>query len=361
MKIDEEPQYVCVKPFLWLDVQQKGECYLCCPSWLPKSIGKLDGEEGTVTAVWNSPGAQEIRRSVTDGSFRHCRTDICPDFQSKSRFVVRTHDIKEPGPRSAIDNGETVLPYGPVHLNLSYDRSCNLACPTCRVDFYSARGEELLSIKNVHDEVIRGAAAHAEWICVTGSGDPFASSHFRALLSAIDRGLFPVLKKVHLHTNAQLWTASVWNGFKHLHKLVTTAEISVDAGSAGTYAINRRGGDWDRLLENLEFISSLNIEVTLSFVVQENNFLEMPAFAQLARGYGFRPYFSKLSNWGTFSHEEFLRRAIHLKDHPRNAEFEEVLSLLRNGAPTPKPFLGLRFKKPHSGVLPCNLSAFATQ
>ena len=35
------------------------------------------------------------------------------------------------------------------------------------------------------------------------------------------------------------------------------AHISVDAAHPDTYAINRRGGSFAKLLENLEFISSL--------------------------------------------------------------------------------------------------------
>ncbi len=52
----------------------------------------------------------------------------------------------------------------------------------------------------------------------------------------------------------------------------------------------------------------------------------MPEFIQLGKQYNFDSVtFSQLSNWGTYSNEEYHDRAIHLPDHPRNLEFIDML------------------------------------
>ena len=116
----------------------------------------------------------------------------------------------------------------------------------------------------------------------------------------------------------------------NVRALVKDAEISVDAASAATYALNR-GGHWEVLLENLAFVAELRRQgplewVGLSFVVQENNFGEMPAFVALARSFGFDlVLFNQIVNWGTFSPPDFRRRAVHLPSHPRHPELIELL------------------------------------
>ena len=96
-------------------------------------------------------------------------------------------------------------------------------------------------------------------------------------------------------------------------------------------SVNRRGGSFERLLENLEFISTLRKRgplkhVKISMVVQKNNFMEMPDFIHLGKLYNFdNVYFSKLGNWETFSEEEYIDRAIHLPDHPSHPKLIDML------------------------------------
>ena len=85
-------------------------------------------------------------------------------------------------------------------------------------------------------------------------------------------------------------------------------------------------------MANLEFIASLRAPGPLTFLrihmlVQENNFDEMPAFADLgSRLAADHIYFSHLVNWGTFTEEEVAKRSIHRRSHPRHAELLEVLT-----------------------------------
>ena len=106
-----------------------------------------------------------------------------------------------------------------------------------------------------------------------GSGDPFASHHFRAFLKRINRKEFPNLK-VSLYTNGQLFTEKSWEELE-LSGKVSYVNISIDAARAETYKIVRYPGDFERLLKNLEFIKQLRQSGEIKslrfyFVVQQN-------------------------------------------------------------------------------------------
>jgi len=322
----------CTKPFQWFEIsrgESEGQVFLCCPAWLDTSVGNLNTQ--SVEQVWNGKMAQDIRRSILDGSFEYCSQVRCPYLQTVSGPVRRVEDVTDPEMRAIIDQQRVVLPYGPRDINCSYDRSCNLSCPTCRtrVIVESQRKEEILGIQQkLNDQALRDA----KMLYITGSGDPFGSPFFRRWLQTMKRADMPQLEKIHLHTNAQLWTPTMWETIPaEIRALIQEADISVDAVTAETYAINRRGGTFERLWQNLEFISRLRANgplkwVGLSMVVQENNFGEMPEFVRLAQRFNFNTaHFQQLVNWGTFTHEEFIQRAIHLPSHPRHHEFAKLL------------------------------------
>jgi len=326
----------CSKPFKWFEVtgwdqtKRKGDVFLCCPSWLDVPIGSMESQ--AVEEIWNSPTAQKLRRSILDGSFEYCNADRCPFLQTVSGPVQAINEVSDPDLKRVISENLTVLPYGPREINCSYDKSCNLSCPTCRTEkiIEIEHEDEILAIQ----EKLKSQALHdAESIYVTGSGDAFGSPYFRQLIRTLNPDEMPRLKWIHLHTNGLLWTPENWKRIpERVRALIKTAEISIDAATPGTYAINRRGGNYEKLLKNLEFIASLRKagpleSVTISMVVQENNFQEMVDFVWLGQRFGFDTvYFSQLVNWGTFTDEEYRRRAVHRRDHPRHSDFIEILN-----------------------------------
>jgi len=325
-------QLFCSKPFKWFEVTQlteRGEVYMCCPSWLDIPIGNLQHQ--SVEEIWNGKKAQEIRRSILDGSFKYCNYDRCSFLQTVTGPVQKVEDVQDKDLKEVIEKDLTILPYGPREIVCTYDRSCNLSCPSCRTEII-VESKDKQEILKIQGKIQSEALKEAYYIHITGSGDPFGSPFFRRWLQSMKREEMPGVKQIHLHTNAQLWTPKMWNTLsKDIQQLVTSTEISIDAASPETYAINRRGGTFEKLLENLNFVSTLRKNgplkhVRISMVVQENNFREMPDFVRLGKRFNFDlVYFGQLVNWGTFSDEEFTRRAIHFPTHPRYREFVNLL------------------------------------
>lgn len=325
----------CAKPFTWFEIsgwnEPKGDVYMCCPTWLDTPIGNIQYQ--SVEEIWNGEKAQKIRRSILDESFEYCNYSRCAFLQTLSGPVQKVEDIKDKDLKVAKAKNLTILPYGPREINCCYDKSCTLSCPSCRTEVIIENKNEHQILK-IQDKIHKEALKDAYFLYITGSGDPFGSPFFRKLLQTMKKEDIPHLKKLHMHTNGQLWTPKIWDTIsRDIQRLVTSTEISIDAASSATYSINRRGGSFEKLLENLEFISMLRKNgplerVTISMVVQENNFMEMPDFIRLSKHFNFDTvYFSRLVNWGTFSEEEFTSRAVHLSTHSR---YSELVDLLKN-------------------------------
>jgi organic radical activating enzyme len=285
--------------------------------------------EQSVAEIWNGETAVAIRRSILDGSFKHC-TPHCPWLQTATGPVQKVSEVVDPELKRIIEHKLVEVPL-PRIINAAFDRSCNLSCPTCRHEHFIER-ESAQAIRKLQRIIDEQLLPEAEQLYVTGSGDAFGSPFFLEWLRHLDVSDKPKLK-IHLHTNAQLWTPAIWAKLPaEVRQIVSTAEISIDAASERTYLLNRRGGSWSKLMANLEFISELRASGPLTFLrihmlVQENNFSEMPAFAALgSRIAADHIYFSHLVNWGTFSEEEVTQRSIHQSTHPRHNELLEVLA-----------------------------------
>lgn len=313
----------CPKPFEYAEVSTAGRTFLCCPLQVPTVIG--DATEGTFAEVWNSEKAQAVRRSILDGTFSHCIEKTCGPLQS--RTLPRREDIVDPFLRDIIDNNRTNIDRGPTTMFMNYDRSCNLACPTCRTHLILLRGrEEKASAANIQAWATADLE-DARYLHITGSGDAFGSQLFHRFLQTFDPEARPNLR-LSIGTNGLLLNEKTWE--KICNRAIDVVVVSVDAATPETYAVNR-GGDFRQLVENLRFVGRLRAENRLkvfgiNFVVQQNNFREMPAFADLgASVHADGVCFQQITNWGTFTLSEFARRAVHRPEHPDHAEFLEIL------------------------------------
>jgi hypothetical protein len=314
----------CEKPFLTAEVAQEGRTFLCCPLQVPTVVG--DASDGSFMDVWNSEKAQAIRRSILDGSFSHCSEKTCGLLQS--RTLPRRDDVTDPYLRAIIKGKVTRLDRGPTTITMNYDRSCNLACPTCRDSVITLKGEAKKDAMAVQDWATDAEhLKYGAFLHFTGSGDAFASNVFQSFLRRFDAETHPHVR-IGLGTNGLLFTEKTWEGIHH--EAVDVAFISIDAATPATYAANR-GGDFELLRANLRFIGELRATGRLklfgmNFVVQTNNHAEMPAFVALGREMGADfVFFQQMVNWGTFSRSQFQERAIHLPEHPRHGELLRVL------------------------------------
>jgi hypothetical protein len=330
---DPNERLFCSQPFTRFEVLggggPRGDVFFCCQNWLPKSIGNL--QKQSVKDVWNGKAARDIRKSILDGSFRYCDGEVCPYLQRIDGPVQRVKDIEDEELLDLIHNENTHVPFGPRDIICCFDQSCNLSCPSCRKNIImeTAHADAIYNIQQILE---REALRDARLLYITGSGDPFGSPFFRRWLQTMERSQMPKLERLHLHTNGLLWTKRIWESIsEETRALVKAATISIDAARPGTYAGNRRGGDFDTLCKRLAFISSLRTDGPLEYLeihmtVQSNNYKEMPEFVELGQKYNCdRVTFHKILDWDTFSPQEYKARAIQFPNHPEHEQLLEML------------------------------------
>jgi hypothetical protein len=331
-------EYMCLVPFLRLEVHHK-QNFMCCPSWIKK---ELPGNV-SLSELWNSSEAKEIRESVLDGSFKHCDENLCPYLMDvintktlKSGYVTH-QSILGPKYKNIFDNKITEIPNESVkEINFSFDRSCNFKCPSCRTDYIVANTERQKGINLTIKEIEETFSTSLEKMYISGTADAFASASYRNYLKNFDPKKYPKLKKIHLHTNGSLWNQDMWESMGNIHPYVKTCEISIDASTKDTYENKTRiGGNWEVLLNNLKFISTIDTieNVKLSFVVQESNFREMYEFYKLMR-FIFPSkidiFYGRITNWDTFSDDTFKMLDVADINNLNHVEFKKEFNKVCN-------------------------------
>jgi MoaA/NifB/PqqE/SkfB family radical SAM enzyme len=314
----------CSVPFEYAQVDPLGNLYQCCPQTLPESAGNLFDK--SFMDVWNSEQAKKIRGSILDGSFKYCSEATCGVLQQRN--LPKVTDIEKPFHKAIIKHKITTLKKGPKTINMSYDRSCNLACESCRSDFIILKGKAKQRAEDIHENVVNiKHLKDVQRLIITGSGDPFGSKLYHSFLRNFDPKLAPKLR-ITLSTNGLLLNEKTWSNI--CSKAIDRVELSVDGASQTSYTANR-GGDFTLLVRNLEFIGRLRKQKKLKvfelhFVVQKNNFFEMKNFVELGRRVNADMIiFKQIVNWGTYSEQNYLERAVQLKQNALHQVFKNLL------------------------------------
>lgn len=318
--------HLCLEPFKTLETTTSGLAYLCCPAWLPTPVGDINTTDAA--SMWLGPIATELRSSIIDGSYRYCSRRHCGHIANRMLAERGSEEAVQITSAHEVGRLDEVIAH-PRQLILSHDQSCNLTCPSCRTGYIVARSQEQARLESVMENTILPLLKNAEYVNVTGSGDPFGSKHFRRLLKRLHKDEYPKLK-IDLHTNGQLFDERAWSELG-LQDFIRYVQISIDAANADTYKILRRGGDFGRLLKNLQFVKQLKLSgqielLEFSMVVQARNFLEIPDFVRLGIEYcADQVSFHMIRNWGTFTQDEFNDEFIGSSSHRRHEEFLAVL------------------------------------
>lgn len=338
--LDDLSDRFCEQPFVAIatrppdgDSHGKPTLFACwCPGMLPYPLSRRPEGDSGAEDIWNGPEIQELRRSILDGDYTYCSRMLCA--RTLNATLEKKDDITDPVLRDIIDNHRTHIETAPRYIMLAHDKSCNIACPSCRIDIITARNEARIVMDEVVDQHILPLLQGANtYMCVSGDGDPFASKHYRRLLQNLDpvrnKGL-----KLHLQTNGLLFTRTEWKSLSHIHPLIWGVNVSIDAADAETYEDVRRPGKWETLSANMEFLADLRRSGEISFlcicfVVQAKNFEQMPAFVQLGQRWSVdRVLFSRLfpTLSGSSNPADFNANAITDDRHPKHARFLEVLN-----------------------------------
>jgi sulfatase maturation enzyme AslB (radical SAM superfamily) len=156
-------------------------------------------------------------------------------------------------------------------------------------------------------------------IHVGSDGDPFASLIYRKFMRDVPAS---DLLTYSFQTNGLL-VKQMYPRVLHIFEKLHTLNISIDGASKHTYELLRRGGSWEKITENLEFISGLKakhgFDLKLHMVVQNQNWHEMMDMCDLGSRIGAdQVVLNKIEDWQTYG--DFQSQRL-----PETKEVEDLL------------------------------------
>lgn len=321
---------ICDMPFSDVEIKANGDVYVCCPAWNPVVIGNL--LKNDIRTIWNGPRADAIRKTITDGSYRYCNHQTCPAMLAGtgSRLI----------PKELFTDPQRSLP---KTLSFAIDETCNLTCPTCRSSKIlslddKSKEQSLKIIKSVFRSIFD--KPHNDEVIMTfdGSGEIFFSSVYREIFETeeVFRNLdkWPNFKVI-LCTNGTMMTEKVQEKYSSMFSISPHVSISIDAGNRQSYEKVRRGGDWELLWNNLNYLYNNTLKGSnkawaWNLILQDDNFESLPDLIKLAHNYPEnlpQIYITNVLNWGTWDIKEYNKKAVWLPSAPRHSLLKEILAL----------------------------------
>jgi MoaA/NifB/PqqE/SkfB family radical SAM enzyme len=213
------------------------------------------------------------------------------------------------------------------NIRLAIDDSCNLSCPSCRTDkIFVKTGKTLEKRIQLAKRIVEYVAAqrHDINLHVGSDGDPFASLVYRYFIKQVKN--FPHVR-FSIQTNGLL-VKKMYQRHEGMFKKLDVLNISIDGASQKTYEHLRRGGSFAKVIENLEFVASIkskyNFKFRIHFVVQAENYKEMPDIIELAEKYSAdNVWLNKISDWNTY--DNFEDKNVM---NPANKKYNEYIDVL---------------------------------
>ena len=300
----------CKAPFVRFAVELNGSCWFCCPTLQKKCIGNIF--ESTFEEIWYGEKAVEFRKSVIKETYEGCDLTLC----------TKNFDYK-----TMVD----LYPSYPEVIHLSYIKACNVRCVMCRDDFIYESKENTEYFNKFMDRFI-DICKNAKTIYMNGGGEFFVSSHLKLLVTKILE-IKPDVKFI-LHSNGLLFDEEHCRDFAVLGKMLGVF-VSVHAASKKVYDKIVRGSNFDRVIKNLKWISSLVKKgeipyFNMMFVVSSLNYREMVKFVKLANKLGATANFWRFRNWNTSQMcKEYDKYTVWKEDHKEYKKFLKVLRKLK--------------------------------
>jgi MoaA/NifB/PqqE/SkfB family radical SAM enzyme len=273
----------CHHPFTLLAAFEDFSAYPCCArQWLKGDQRAGNTREQSLSDIWNGPQYQRMRADFLAGEYASsCREDICPLLKGEGQPT-------EPPPAviAAINEGRTVVDYGPVSMYHDIDRGCNLECVMCRDAKILPKADNVkLAIDDIKEAVNLGSLEQA-WF--SGAGEIFIMADVIRLLESDTfsaRGVQLAITTNLTHFNEKLWRRIGHNRFLNI-------TVSADGASTEVYEKIRIGAKWAVVEANMRFLGRLQREgqvgtINWNYTVQRENVGDVGKAIALSRELGF--------------------------------------------------------------------------
>lgn len=310
----------CVVPFEHLMFFPNGDVCTCCPALVNHyTLGNIF--EQSFDEIWNGEKAKAFRQSVIDGDFEFCNLNSCltlKNLRDNSRY-----NCSDELWNKALNANM------PKEVHFNIDIACNAKCIMCR-DEHLFMNEWTSQYAKIIDSVLILLLKEAEIVYIDGAGELFASELCKKLIPKITK-TYPEIK-INMITNGILATPENFEKY-NLRGHVKSLEVSMHALTKETYDKIVLDGNYDKVMENLKFLSELKksdeIEFFwLNFVVNAYNYKEMVEFQKFANSIGAMVNFWEYRKWGSAKLDEKYDEVAIFE--PYHKDYQEYLKVIKN-------------------------------
>ena len=244
--------FSCAAPWRGLHINPRGDVKTCCAGD-PNMLGNLNTQ--TIEEILHGPVLQEIRQTIKQGRphERYCYNCVKAERYGRSERDWHNRLNLNFDPATVSDTD-----HYPVLIDVRWNTTCNLSCNYCA----EACSSSWAALKGI--PVKSGARPYYEQVCdyleqhrdrirevALVGGEPLLLPENVRLLDVI-----PESATVTLITNASVDLESN----KIFRKLATRQRVgwSLSFDNVGTrFEYVRNGGEWTKLLHNLDLIQEL--------------------------------------------------------------------------------------------------------
>lgn len=321
----------CLSPYVTLEVGVNGDVRLCgCAGWMPTTVGNLFKD--TLHDILLNDLSTDIRQSISDGSYKFCNENTCGVLQQQQ---LNTFDTLPPDVKPIIQDPSRYII--PREIFIAGDKTCNLSCPSCRIEVIKVNEEFIQTSINLGIQLRKNLFSipsnHPINLHVSTSGELFASPLLMSFVNSIPLDDFPNLT-LDIQTNGLLVEKN-WHKLNESQTRVKRLTVTIDAASKNTYEELRRGGKWENILSSLTWISKKKVDsnflLNTRMVVQKKNFEEMYDFYQLSIQHNADLVeYSRISNWGTYDADKFADIDVFANNHYLHDHAHVELNRIKN-------------------------------
>ena len=304
---------VCARPFHTLSIMLGGYCITCCPAYINNyAIGNLS--EQNLKNIWNNTNANNLRQLLLNEDYSFCDLNTC----IQTELIDKDEILKYYDETGAVKMPDTIF--------MGWDNDCNVACITCRNNIIKNSERDIENLQAIEADVLE-ACKTAKVFYTSGNGDPFGSSYARNLIKKVAETNPDI--KFFIHTNGILCTEKICEELSIKDRILNVI-FSIHAAHKETYDKIVRYGNFDKVMQNLEWISELKRKgqiqkVILAFVVHKLNYKDMPDFVRIAEKFDAQASFRYYRQWANNTEYKYDDMAVFQKQHEEYPQFVSVL------------------------------------
>ena len=276
---------VCPLPFTQLFLNPNGTVAPCCYLAQAPYYHVGDIQKQTLEEMWNSPKMRTLRKELLEGKPKICQ------FQMQASQCNRIR--QDLAPRAVY---QEVVPFPMQRLDLMLNGHCNLECVMCDVwtmpnGVYGENGFWEQGKESIFPYLVE--------LDVKG-GEPFIQKDVYRLIEEVS-AVNPECNW-HFTTNGHYrFNARMRDAVSKIR--IVRLSLSIDSLDPARFAQIRKKGDLSLVLRTLDdwieykrITDDRLLQINSNFVVQKDNWREVPAFYSFCRQKGIAPFFIILTH-----------------------------------------------------------------